>query len=309
MTCASGGGVTRAWAGVQVRLRNAAPRLAHAVIPILTGVLAACASPVVDTPVGWWHDLQGGRIAEERPAAPGADDPYRNLSTVPAKPAGEDPGQRARVASLLAADHAAADLAPLPVVARPAAPVVAPPPPSASAMGGSLAATSKPEPAAVAPAPPPAPQPVAPASADRIPATMPSIPDRPPAPPVLPGVTQVTVPRPIATKPVAQPPVVVAQPVGNTVMVAFPDGSATVPDGVAAQLRGLAGKRAGRTISVAGHGGASVGDQVEQARQLDLAWTRAAAIAGVLRGAGVPDDRLLISAFASGRGGTARIAD
>ena len=41
----------------------------------------------VDTPVAWWHHLQGGAIAEQRPPPPGVDAPYPHIGTTPARPA------------------------------------------------------------------------------------------------------------------------------------------------------------------------------------------------------------------------------
>ena len=72
----------------------------------LTGVLAACSSvPTALNPVEWWHGLQGGRIAEQRPPPPGADDPYPNLGTVPPRPAPSDPKLRQQIADALIADR------------------------------------------------------------------------------------------------------------------------------------------------------------------------------------------------------------
>ena len=57
-------------------------------------------------PVSWWHDLQGGKIAEERPPPPGADQPYPNLATVPPKPAAAGPRARSPISrSALIADR------------------------------------------------------------------------------------------------------------------------------------------------------------------------------------------------------------
>ena len=86
----------------------------------------AASFPVSMNPVSWWHDLQGGKIAEERPPPPGADQPYPNLATVPPKPAAPDRAALANIASALVADrtnaqHAAA-----------AAPMADPSSPSAS---------------------------------------------------------------------------------------------------------------------------------------------------------------------------------
>ena len=47
--------------------------------------LAGCAHrDVVDTPVGWWHQLEGVEIARQRPPPPGMNDPYPHVGTTPA---------------------------------------------------------------------------------------------------------------------------------------------------------------------------------------------------------------------------------
>lgn len=72
----------------------------------LTAFLAACSSvPAALNPVKWWHGLQGGTIAEQRPPPPGADDPYPNLGTVPPRPAPSDPKLRQQIADGLIADR------------------------------------------------------------------------------------------------------------------------------------------------------------------------------------------------------------
>lgn len=73
---------------------------------VLGAGVAGCSSvPAALNPVEWWHGLQGGKIAEERPAPPGADDPYPNLGTVPARPAPSDPKLRQQIADALIADR------------------------------------------------------------------------------------------------------------------------------------------------------------------------------------------------------------
>ena len=52
-----------------------------------------------DTPIDWWHGLQGGALADERPPPPGVTDPYPNLSQIPARPAPSDPAARQELAS------------------------------------------------------------------------------------------------------------------------------------------------------------------------------------------------------------------
>jgi len=55
-------------------------RLAPAIPAALALWLAGCSSfPSSMNPVSWWHDLQGGKIAEERPPPPGADQPYGRM--------------------------------------------------------------------------------------------------------------------------------------------------------------------------------------------------------------------------------------
>lgn len=92
---------------------------------------AGCAS-VTANPVAWFHDLQGGAIAEQRPAPPLADAPYPNLATVPARPPLPDAQKRAVLMAALAADRSAAQAdaarVPLVAVAIPAHPTPAPAP-------------------------------------------------------------------------------------------------------------------------------------------------------------------------------------
>lgn len=59
----------------------------------------------LETPIGWWHDLQGGKIAELRPPPPGVFDPYPNLGQVPAAPVMTDAATRHALAVRLAAER------------------------------------------------------------------------------------------------------------------------------------------------------------------------------------------------------------
>ena len=125
-------------------------------------------------PVSWWHDLQGGKIAEQRPPPPGADQPYPNLATVPPKPAEPDRAALANIANALIADRTNAQhIAAAAPIADPSSPSASPalfgsgtvpppppPPPPApagerdAAGGGSAAGATRA--ARTAPAPPPA---------------------------------------------------------------------------------------------------------------------------------------------------------
>ncbi|MDQ2764542.1 MAG: hypothetical protein M3Y22_14010, partial [Pseudomonadota bacterium] len=73
----------------------------------ILALLSGCSSlPSSINPVEWWHGLQGGAIAEQRPPPPGADQPYPNLATVPAKPASPDMKLHQQIADALVADRA-----------------------------------------------------------------------------------------------------------------------------------------------------------------------------------------------------------
>ena len=66
------------WWGQWRRLGRVAP---------LAPLLAGCGPDPVGTPIAWWHSLQGGAIAEQRPPPPGVDDPYPHVGTTPKAPA------------------------------------------------------------------------------------------------------------------------------------------------------------------------------------------------------------------------------
>jgi outer membrane protein OmpA-like peptidoglycan-associated protein len=199
--------------------------------PLCVLTLAGCSSfPSSMNPVSWWHGLQGGKIAEERPPPPGADQPYPNLATVPPKPALPDRAALDNIASALIADRTNAQhVAAAAPIADPSVPSASPalfgrgtvpPPPPASPPGPAkasatmAAAEAPPAPATPAPnqpttapatAPPPAKAPVGavqsaplapPGAAAQPPsvqaAAPPPLPAAPPAPPNLPGVPQAT---------------------------------------------------------------------------------------------------------------------
>ncbi len=95
---------------------------------LLVLLLQGCASfPGSMNPVNWWHDLQGGKIAEQRPPPPGADEPYPNLATVPPKPAPPDAATLANIASALIADRTNAQhIAAAAPIADPSLPAASP---------------------------------------------------------------------------------------------------------------------------------------------------------------------------------------
>lgn len=299
-------------------------------IALLAGLLAVAACSGVermsdskltlDTPIGWWHDLQGGKIAEVRPPPPGVDDPYPNLSLVPPRPTPTDPATRRALAARLVAERDRTRrettqdplVLPAPVAAAPiAAPVPAAtrpttllPDPSASV--AVLEAATAPAPAEMRAAPPARPSsaaasPPAPSAAaassgpqrGEPAAASGPIPDLPSEAPQLPRLAGI----PASVNAPAMPRL----PPG--VSIAFRPGSAVLPAAADAALRELAGRRAGAAVAVAAGGDAAAPDAAAQARALPLAWRRAQSMQEALVAAGVPAGSLRINAAALGRGG------
>ena len=129
-------------------------------------LMAGCSTLQAVNPVNWWHRQEGGKIAEQRPAPPGADQPYPNIATVPPKPDAPDAEALKKLTDSLVADRTnaqhAAQSAPL---ADPSSPTAspdlfgvgtAPRPPPPGPPGADVASASMP--AVTAPPPPPAPR-------------------------------------------------------------------------------------------------------------------------------------------------------
>lgn len=259
----------------------------------------------IETPIDWWHDLQGGKIADIRPPPPGVTDPYPNLGQVPARPTPTDATTRRALAARLAAqrdvtqreatqDPLVLPVSPggAPVPAPPARPTVSPDPgASVAVMDAATASPARPAPPTSDPAVP-APTGTTP----RTPIVSGPLPELPAAAPPLPQLTGM----PATVNAPATPRI----PPG--VAVAFPPGSAALPDAAGQALRELAGRRAGASIAVTA-GGDSAGGSVLQASALPLALRRVRAMQDTLVAAGVPPASLRLDAVAPGRGGTARL--
>lgn len=306
-------------------------------------LLSGCSSlPSSINPVEWWHGLQGGAIAEQRPPAPGADQPYPNLASVPDKPASPDMKLHQQIADALVADRAnaqhAAAAAPLPDPSSPtASPALfgrgsAPPPaPAASADTASAsldAATAPPAPPAAQAAAPPSKAPVgavataplAPPPGADVPGstsaadatTPPALPTTPPMPPTLPGAPTSAVAAPAPPPPAPPKAAAVAavpKEVGQPVPVGFEPGSAVLPADSADALKALAGSRKNSRILVTGFGEATSSDPAAQSAALTLGLSRAQAMAAALAKDGVPAASVRVDAQAAGRGGVARLVD
>lgn len=286
-------------------------------------VLSGCASvPASLNPVTWWHDLQGGVIAQQRPAPPGASDPYPNLATVPERPAPLDPTTRQAINQGLVADRANAqyEATRTPLAdpsSRTDSPLLfgrasAPPPLAApSGFGPSASLTA----ASAAPAPavtPPAPVPAAggpalvppPRGSTAQMGALPALPTAPPPPANLPGASR---PPPTPAKPPATPPG--APPRVGSVSVAFaPGATMPAPEGIAA-LREIAVKRGTGGLVVVGYGEAASSDPGTQAGALTLARLRAQAVAKALIADGVPAGAVVTDAQAEGRGAAVRLVN
>ena len=269
-----------------------------------------------------FHGLQGGVIAEQRPPPPGADAPYPNIGSVPARPAAPDVAGQQRIADQLAAqrDEAEASAAASPLTSLPG-PSSAPKPPTAPATPDPNANRVLVDAAATPPAPPakpPAPasnaaaQPAGPVpdigAVPAVPADVTSgpIPSLAPNPPPLPSSVGLDIP-------VSPPPspafTLQAAPKAppNTVLIAFTPGSATLPPSATLNLRRFALAHRGAALTVTGHGADVLPGPDPQARALDLALRRAQAIAASLATAGVQAASLHLRADAAGQGGSASL--
>jgi outer membrane protein OmpA-like peptidoglycan-associated protein len=138
-------------------------------------------------PINWWHGLEGGAIAQQRPPPPGANQPDPNLASVPPTPEQPDRAALQNIADALVADRANAQRM------AAAAPLGDPSSPSAS-----------PDLFGVGTTPPPGPAP-APGAAPAASATLPAA-NAPPAPPSSPAPAQTSAqPSAPVTPPVKAP--------------------------------------------------------------------------------------------------------
>ena len=286
----------------------------------------------LDNPVDWWHQLQGGPIANERPPPPGITDPYPNLARVPAKPVPTDAATRNGLAAQLAGQRDRARLlaAQDPVVfpppgtvknptATPTSPpanAAAPAVPSASTSAAPPTSDSEPskmvlEAADATPTAPRAPAKVAPANDTAAPAAFSTPPQS--AGPVVSGPVP---PLPEAAPPlpnIPNLPTVEAAPVvvreRPSTQFSFPPGSATLPEAADGALRALAARRAGGPIAVSAGGDARSTTVDAQGAALPLALRRTGAMSAALIAAGVPSGSIRVQALAPGREATARLVD
>lgn len=307
--------------------------------------LCGCARDPVQTPVAWWHQLQGGAIAEQRPPPPGENLPYPQLGTTPARPALPDALTRDRLREELAAEREAAvrRAARNPIVvvqtARPS-PNPAPPPQAANA----TLVAAEPQPpsgptqvGSPAPVGAASPAPSPPASASTVAATSlpgPSaatsslVPAAAASPPTGGGLTLagstadtgVSLPAVAAAppspaefegvaafpQPSAAPPVPAYVPTAaRGTELGFAPGSDQLANDSRGALHALSARRHGGAIVITGYGDASSDQPDAQLVALDLGLRRARSVASELATLGVPASALHIDAAAFGRGASA----
>jgi len=297
-----------------------------------------------DQPIDWWHQLQGGTIAEDRPPPPGVTDPYPSLALIPAKPVPTDLKTRTALSERLASQRSrmerdAAEDPLVPFGAKAAATASA----SASAPGAPagtapanvteappmarIEAASAATPAAAAPVPA---APAAPAAIQRAASERPRRAGSSPAAgnsATGPVPNEPVVSGPVPALPVSAPAFPSLPGIPSTVVppatlalapasrsrpqavVSFLPGSAVLRPESDAALRTLASRRFDGAVAVLGGGDAGSAAPDIQAAALPLAWRRAQAIAAVLTEAGIPASALRVDAAALGRGGIARLVD
>ena len=282
--------------------------------------LAACGNqnPVM-TPVGWWHDLQGGEIAATRPPPPGADLPYPKLGTIPPKPVLPSNSFRDTVRDQLANERDDSERQaarhPIETVLR----VPPPPPPQPAVPAADTANATLPG----ADAPPPK-QPAAtpavaatalPADGGPVPGTpvtlagalpdtsgLPPIPEAPPAPATFEGVAAQPAPSLAPPLPVHAPRGWLGSP------VLFGTNSAVLDPSQNETLKDIVAKRGKGHIEVEGHGDAQADSPDAQQAAITLALKRAQAIADALQKMHVLPESIRLSATAFGRGAALRDA-
>lgn len=119
--------------------------------------LAGCSDvPNQANPVSWWHSLEGGAIAQNRPPPPNPTAPFPHIANAPTRPAGMPDREWAQLSAALAAQRAAAQhyAAQNPIPTLPATPATAAKPaaapPAVAAAAPAPAQASAPQTAAAA---------------------------------------------------------------------------------------------------------------------------------------------------------------
>ncbi len=282
--------------------RLAAQRLA--LMCLMLPGLAACQSDPASGPEAWWHETVGGKINEQRPPPPGDKDPTPNLASVPKRPPPADSASWNRVTAALIADRIAANhaaaLAPISTAGTAPPPVIQAQPAAANMTMTGVAPNSR---AAGTPLPQPPSTPQPPNSPRTQPAAshLPPLPTRePPRPAIAPG------PPPPPISATATPPPEKPRADGDFA-IDFSAHSAALTEAALDRVKTLATGHGNRGIAVTGYGDAAISDPLGQASALDLALSRAQALATALAAQGVPSREVRVAAEAAGRGARLRL--
>ncbi|MBB2177519.1 OmpA family protein [Gluconacetobacter johannae] len=310
--------------------------------PTLAGLLmlAGCGHrDAFDATLDWWHQYEGGVIAQQRPPPPGIHDPYPAVGLTPTTPpAIPSAALRQSITENLVeqrnlAHRQAVEIGPLTVTAPGTAKAGAPgparpaPPAGPEQPSATLEAAERPPRGAAAPTAAATPAPSAAPRTGEAPAAMPEVAMPEVAMPEVgadvggvggPAV-QAAVPPDVAARPPAPPRFPgfavpedggLATPERPAYDLADPQGTrirflAASDHPVRGQERtiaDLAGQRGGGPIFVHGYGEATSTDPAEQARSMTLALLRAQAVADLLAARGVPANMIHLRAHPFGDG-------
>jgi outer membrane protein OmpA-like peptidoglycan-associated protein len=279
-------------------------------------LLAGCSGGnPLDTPIGWFHDLQGGAIASQRPPPPGVGLPYPKLVSVPKAPSLPDAAFRDSLQEQLLAQRDRTER----IAARsPVEPPVLEPPPGGAgtaAPKAQLADAAAPAAQASLPMAAPAPAATPPAASEGPPADAPvflvgslpqdtagaGIPAAPPPPATFEGVPAEPLPAP----PPPLPPHLPAALRGTEIL--FLPGEAVLRESQMPTLRTLANARKKQRLDITGLGEAVSDSPDGQAAAIELGLKRAQAVAQAFAALNVPQSAIVLSAYAFGRGATVKL--
>jgi outer membrane protein OmpA-like peptidoglycan-associated protein len=93
----------------------------------------------------------------------------------------------------------------------------------------------------------------------------------------------------------------------SSASVVFVEGSTTLAQPAADEVKGFAAGRGNGVIVVTGYGDAASSDPAAQSAALSIGLARAMAIADALKADGVPANAVRVNAEASGRGASLRL--
>lgn len=299
--------------------------------------LEGCASsPLVKTPVGWYHDIEGGIVSQPRLPVPGNDQQYPYVGLTPTSPPPLPSAElRQSITNSLSKDrnlsewYNIADPLKIPVVpaspqreAEAAGKTNTKNTPSAAPLQNSESSSAKLDAAGQDSAPPTPNTPVAkeqpkakeiklpqeatgpivlPELHERIDSqniVIPAVPVNPPAASQFPGFN---IPSDTNLPPPFLPSAVsLDDPKGK--LISFPVDSDAPNPKQEKIINDIAWHRAGRTIFVHGYGDANSMDADAQAQAISLALLRAKTVAKLLIAHNVPESSIAIRAFAFGHG-------